>query len=115
MAMLPEAAHAGRSACSVHNVRAGVTDVGHGPNLQRSIDAADARDALLIKGRCVGTFTVTKVLRLIGKATPRYPRPILDANDEGSVLMTDATVLVEKLTIKDGKGGAAAASSAGAT
>ncbi len=102
-ATLPQAAHAKGTACSVHNVRTGVTDVGHGRNLQRSIDAAEPRDTLLIKGRCVGTFTVTKVLRLIGKATQRYPQPILDANDKGSVLTTEAAVLVERLTIKDGR------------
>ncbi len=102
-ATLPQAAHANGTACSVHNVRTGVTDVGHGRNLQRSIDAAEPRDTLLIKGRCVGTFTVTKVLRLIGKATQRYPQPILDANDKGSVLTTEAAVLVERLTIKDGR------------
>ena len=103
IAVLPQVAHARRADCWVRNARTGATEVGHGPNLQRSIDAAEPRDTLLIKGHCIGTFSVGKTMHLVGKSTQRFPQPILDANDEGSVLTTDALLLLDRLTIKDGK------------
>jgi hypothetical protein len=103
IALVPQTAHARRTDCLVRNVRTGVTETGHGSNLQRSITSAEPRDTLLIKGRCVGTFTATKVLHLVGGATKRYAQPVLDANEEGSVLTTTALVVVDGLTIRDGR------------
>ena len=70
-----------------------------GTNLQAKIDAAHAGDTLLIKGTCVGNFTVDKNLTLKGN-----PTAVIDGNDAGSTftIPTTRTVSLIHLTISGG-------------
>jgi nitrous oxidase accessory protein NosD len=54
-------------------------------NLQTKINAAAAGSTLLIKGTCVGNFTVDKNLTLKGN-----PSATLDGNDSGTTLTAPA-------------------------
>src|SRR5438309_6093558 len=74
-------------------------------DLQPAIDQAAAGDRIVVRGTCVGAFSVDKDLTLVGHPTPRAPTPTLQGKDHrGSVLTvaTGATVSVERLTITGG-------------
>src|SRR5438105_1585321 len=55
-------------------------------NLQAKIDSAAAGSTLLVKGTCVGTFTVNKNLTLKGN-----PSSTLDGNKAGTTLTVSGT------------------------
>jgi fibronectin-binding autotransporter adhesin len=70
-------------------------------NLQAKIDSASPGSTLLIKGTCIGNFTVNKNLTLKGN-----PSATLDGNDAGSTLTipSSRTVQLFALTISGGSG-----------
>jgi PA domain len=70
-------------------------------SLQAAIDAASAGNTLEVKGICVGTFTVTKNLRIKG-GSPNVS--ILDGGGAGSTLTVNPSVAVtvNRLTIQNG-------------
>jgi hypothetical protein len=51
-----------------------------GASLQTAIDDALEGEALAVRGRCVGSYTVQRSLALIGVGTDRYPRATIDAD-----------------------------------
>lgn len=87
-----QAAHAAPDPdkCKLENLNTGVK---YSPNLQDALDAATAGDVLLIKGTCVGNFTINKNITLQGKATKKAPVPTLDGNNTGSVITSTGTTL----------------------
>jgi len=75
-----------------------------GSDLQAVIDAANAGDRIAVRGRCVGNFQVSRRggLTLVGKATSRLPRPILDGNQTGGTLLVSARLKLVNLVITRG-------------
>jgi hypothetical protein len=78
-----------------------------GADLQTAIDAASDGDTLLIRGRCVGNFSVGKVLNLQGRGPkptiaggPDSTAPVLDLSTWDSGL----TLTIRGLTITGGAG-----------
>ncbi|MEU0375130.1 hypothetical protein ABZ070_34105 [Streptomyces sp. NPDC006283] len=70
-------------------------------NLQTAINAAAPGSTLVIRGTCVGNFTVAKNLRLVGFGTA-----VLDGNGAGTTLTVNgpSTVQINSLTLVDGVG-----------
>src|SRR5262245_3953204 len=89
---------------ALHSCRA--RDVTHdGPvraDLQAVIDAAHACDTIVVRGVCVGNFSVSTPLTLVGKRTSQVPRPVLDADGAGRVLWVHASVSLVNLRLKGG-------------
>jgi len=94
--------------CEVTNSTAGtaVTD-----DLQRAIDSAKPSDVLRIKGVCVGSYSVSKSISLVGAPSSPVPVPALDGADAGTVLTllgqkeARISVTIRDLTIRNGLGG----------
>ena len=85
--------------CQARNV---TKDLPSGSDLQIVIDAADPGDTIAVRSVCVGNFTISKDLTLIGRSTARVRRPSLDADGAGTVLIASAQVLLSNLRIRDG-------------
>lgn len=74
--------------------------------LQAAISAAPAGSTLVVMGRCVGTFTITRDIHLKGKSAAHQPDATLDAAGCGTVLtVAAATVSVADLAITGGADG----------
>jgi hypothetical protein len=97
--------------CRITNVTTQQAYSGSGSNLQDAIDEASGGTKLRVRGRCVGTFTISKDLTLIGVSTSASPTPTLDGNLGGTVLRVSAGhVALTDLAItrgraEDGSGG----------
>ena len=85
--------------CQARNV---TKDLPSGSDLQIVIDAADPGDTIAVQYVCVGNFTISKDLTLVGRSTASVRRPSLDANGAGTVLIVSAQVLLSNLRIRDG-------------
>lgn len=84
--------------CVVSNARTGVGS----QTLQGAVAAAQAGDALVVKGTCVGTTTIDKSLTLKGVGTTAAPAT-LDGQRQGLVLdVVGASVTISGLTITNG-------------
>lgn len=101
--LAPVAAAAQAAPCRVTNLRTGTIYDGTGPNLQQAIDAAGFGATLRVRGVCVGSFTISRSLELIGVATAAFPTPTLDGDAAGRVLTIRAgSVSLDDLLITDG-------------
>jgi len=95
----PPSAGAVTATCAVRNV---TKDLPSGSDLQAVVDAADPGDTISVRDVCVGNFTISKDLTLVGRSTARVHRPSLDADGAGTVLSVSAQVLVKHLRIRNG-------------
>ncbi len=87
---------AGRPGCLVSNERTGVAAL----SLQAAVDLAADGDTLVVKGRCVGSTTMTRgVVTLKG-----HGHAILDGDHQGPVIQFGAFLAVRNLTITNGLG-----------
>ena len=100
-------ADAAVSKCQAKNLQQGTKE---SPNLQALINTANPGETIQVKGVCVGNFTTTKSLSLVGKPTKEVPAPALDANNSGRPLFVDGqnvstspVVTVSGLTIRNGQ------------
>ena len=76
-----------RGTCRVRNHTTGVTYPGStGPTLQTAIREATHRDVIVVRGRCVGSFSIRKGLTVIGKPRPGFPVAMLDGDRMARVL-----------------------------
>ncbi len=89
-----------RNTCRARNVS---QDRPSRSDLQGVIDAADPGDKIAVRNVCVGSFTISKDLTLVGKSSAEIVRPVLNANAVGRVLAISAQVRLTHLEITGGK------------
>lgn len=100
VAVVPGMAHA--ATCHVVDVATDDVYDGTGAALQLAMDEATSGDRLEVSGVCRGNFKLRKHLRLVGRPTAAHPRPTLDANGHGHVLVTQVDATIRSLRIQGG-------------
>ena len=75
-------------------------DCRSGADLQAALDAAGARDTLVIRGTCVGNFTVPVELTLEG----RGPRPTIRGLSGAPAISNREALTIRRLTVARGSG-----------
>ena len=92
--------------CIVKNRTSGVVyPRSTGDSLQTAMDDAVEETVLVVRGRCVGSYTIERSLTIVGVATDRYPKATLDAAGGPSVVTILAgAVSLERLKITGGRG-----------
>ena len=92
--------------CLVKNSTSGESyPASDGSSLQTAIREARHEDVLVVRGKCVGGFTIKKDLTLVGKASEGFPVATLDGDRSMRVLeVLYATVTLDKLRIAHGRG-----------
>jgi nitrous oxidase accessory protein NosD len=66
------------------------------------IDHAAPGDTIAFRDACVGRFTITKRLSIVGMATAERARPLLTSKGTGRVLLVKARVSITNVKIADG-------------
>jgi predicted outer membrane repeat protein len=96
--------------CLVTNSNTGQTyPPSDGATLQQAIHEATHGDVLIIRGRCVGGFSIGKALTLQGQPTAGYPLAMLDGDRADLVLQVNYTsISLEHLLITRGLGNSGA-------
>jgi hypothetical protein len=86
--------------CQARNV---TQDSAFSSNLQAVIRDAVANDVIAVKFVCVGNFTISKSLTLVGRPTAELPWGVLNANGHGQALVVPrAKVTLKNLNITGG-------------
>jgi hypothetical protein len=98
--MAPEA-DAAENTCRARNL---TKDTPVSTSLAKVIKAASAGDKIAVRRVCVGHFSITKNLTLVGAATTGAPKSVLHGNGSGRVLLVrTAHVKLVNLRISGGK------------
>src|SRR5262245_60072489 len=92
----------GPPACLVSNERSGFVT----SSLQSAVDAAAPGDTLIVKGKCIGTTTLTKSITIKGVSDGAFGVATLDGNGAGTTLTVPGaqTVVLEGLVVTGGSG-----------
>lgn len=96
---LAPSSRAKENTCRARNVTQGTA---RSSDLQAVINAADPGDLIVVKFVCVGNFRIDRRLTLVGRPSPRVPRPVLYASGVGRVLVVDAQATFKNLKITRG-------------
>ena len=102
----PQAGAGAQAECRVTNVTSGAGVVS---DLQAALGDADSGDLLHVRGQCVGNYTLTRSISLVGVPTAEVPVPALDGASAGSVLAilgekgARVQVTISDLTIRNGR------------
>lgn len=107
---LSSMATAATKTCRVRNATLGISyRTSTGTGLQLAIDAARSGDTIVVRGRCVGNYSIGTPLTLVGRATSSFPTATLDGGRTGTVVsVTAADVTLDGLLITNGSAGGVA-------